>query len=130
MDERRNFPGEELKKAAVLFLQLVVGGRIDEAYSEYVDMNGVHHNLYFPAGFNALRDAMIENHSQFPDKKLTVRHVICEDDIVAVHSQLILKPGAGMSVVHLFRFSGGRITEMWDCGQPVPEDSPNSDGAF
>lgn len=35
-----------------------------------------------------------------------------------------------MIVVHLLRFRGGKIVEIWDCGQPVPADSPNSDGAF
>lgn len=113
------------------FLQLVVAGRIDEAYQKYVEMQGKHHNPFFPAGFPALKKAMIENHAQFPNKQLTVKNVLGEGDLVAVHSHIVLRQGeTGIAVVHLFRFQGGRIVEMWDCGQPVPADSPNEDGMF
>lgn len=74
---------------------------------------------------------MIENHVQFPDKELKVKHVLGDEDLVAVHSHLLLRPsGPGIAVVHMFRFSGDKIVEMWDCGQPIPDDSPNKDGAF
>jgi predicted SnoaL-like aldol condensation-catalyzing enzyme len=120
-----------LKQAAVQFLQLVVVGRIDEAYEKHVDPQGKHHNPYFPQGFPALKKAMIENHVQFPNKQLIVKNVLGDGDMVAVHSHIVLRPGeTGIAVVHLFRFRFGRITELWDCGQPVPSDSPNKDGAF
>jgi len=119
------------KQAAVQFLQLVVAGRIEKAYQKYVDMGGKHHNPFFPAGFTALQKAMIENHVQFPNKLLTVKHVFDDDDLGAVHSHIMLRPGeTGISAVHLFRFHGDKIVEMWDCGQPVPADSPNKDGVF
>lgn len=74
---------------------------------------------------------MIENHVQFPGKQLTVKNVIGDGDLVAVHSHIVLRPGdSGIAAFHPFRFHGDRIVEMWDCGQPVPEDSPNEDGAF
>jgi len=120
-----------LKQAAVEFLQLVVAGRIDEAYRTYVEMGGRHHNPYFPAGFPELQKAMAEDHVQSPNKQLTVKNVIGEGGLVAVHSHLVRSAGdPGFAVVHLFRFSGGRIAEMWDCGMAVPPDSPNADGAF
>ncbi len=119
------------RDAAVEFLQLVAAGRIDEAYQKHVDMRGVHHNPFFPAGFPALQKAMADNHAQFPDKKLTVKHVLSDSDFVAVHSHLVPRPGdSGMVVVHLFRFQGDRIVEFWDCGQPIPADCPNRDGVF
>ena len=61
------------KQAAVQFLQLVVAGQIDEAYRRYVDLSGKHHNPFFPAGFPALKKAMIENHVQFPNKSSPLR---------------------------------------------------------
>jgi predicted SnoaL-like aldol condensation-catalyzing enzyme len=119
------------KQAAMEFLQLVVAGRIDEAYEKHVDMQGKHHNPYYPAGFLALKKAMIENHVQFPSKQLTVKNVLGDGDLVAVHSHIVLRPGeTGVAAVHLFRFQGDKIVEMWDCGQPVPTDSPNKDGVF
>jgi predicted SnoaL-like aldol condensation-catalyzing enzyme len=119
------------KHAAVDFLKLVVAGRIDDAYQKHVDLHGKHHNPFFPSGFPALKKAMIENHVQFPSKQLTVRNVLGDGELVAVHSHIVLRPDeTGIAAVHLFRFHGDKIVEMWDCGQPLPSDSPNKDGAF
>ena len=128
LDDSRRIDG---KQAAVDFLQLVVAGRIDEAYHKHIDMGGKHHNLSFAAGFLALKDAMIENHVQYPDKQLTVKNILGEGDLVAVHSHIVVRRGeAGIAAVHLFRFQGDRIVELWDFGQTLPGDSANRDGAF
>ncbi len=120
-----------VKKRAVEFLESVVAGKIDEAYSEYVNMNGKHHNQYFQAGFPALKAAMIENEAQFPNKKYEIKNVFEDGNLVAVHGRIILKSGENeMAVVHLFRFNENKIVEMWDCGQPLLAESPNEDGAF
>ena len=119
------------KQAAVEFLQLVVAGRIDEAYEKHIDMRGKHHNPHYPAGFPALKKAMIENHVEFPSKQFAVKNVLGDGDLVAVHSHIVLRPGErGVAAVHVFRFQSDKIIEMWDCGQPVPADSPNKDGVF
>ncbi len=119
------------KQSAVEFLQLVTAGRIDEAYAKHVDMRGKHHNPYFPAGFPALKSGMIENQIQFPNKQLTVKNVLGDGDLVAVHSHIVPRPGeSGVAAVHLFRFEDDKIVEMWDCGQPVPDESSNRDGMF
>jgi len=50
---------------------------------------------------------------------------------VVVHSHVMLKSNdLGVAVVHIFRFEKGRIVELWDLGQPVPENSPNQYGMF
>ena len=119
------------KDAAVDFLQLLVSGRIEEAYSRYVDMNGRHHNPFFAGDFAALEHAQLENHIQFPDKQITVAHVLGDGEFVAVHALVVPAPGAkGVGIVHLYRFAAGKIVELWDIGQPVPDDSPNEHGMF
>jgi predicted SnoaL-like aldol condensation-catalyzing enzyme len=119
------------KEIAVQFLKLVIAGKIDEAYSQYIDANGKHHNTYFPKGFSVLKEGMKENHNQFPNKYFNVKNILGDGDLVATHSHLAFKEGEpGMIVVHLFRFKNGKIVEMWDCGQPIQADSPNKDGAF
>jgi len=119
------------KRVSVDFLQLVVSGEIEQAYRKYADVNGKHHNPFYAAGFPALQKGMIENHLQFPDKKITVKHVIGEGDLVSVHSHVILRAGDNeFATTHWFRFQGDKMVEMWDCGQPVPADSPNKDGMF
>ena len=122
---------ENRKQIAQKFLQMVVAGNIEEAYRKYLDMKGKHHNFYFPAGFLALQKAMIENHDQFPNKQLLVKNVLEDGDLVAVHSRLILNETENdMAVLHLFRFQDNRIVEMWDIGNTIPGDCPNTDGAF
>lgn len=119
------------KQAAVEFLQLGTAGRVDEAYQKYVDMQGKHHNPFFATGFAALKKGMIDNHNQFPNKQLTVKHILGDGDLVAVHSHVVLSPGEkGVATLHLFRFRENKIIELWDFGQPVPADSPNQDGIF
>jgi predicted SnoaL-like aldol condensation-catalyzing enzyme len=119
------------KEAALDFLRLVVAGRIEEAYRAHADMKGRHHNPFFPAGFPALQKAMLENHVEFPNKEFEVKNVVAEGELVAVHSRIVLAHGDKLlAAVHLFRFSGGRIVELWDCAQAPPSDSPNSDGMF
>ena len=124
-------PGEDNKQAALQFLKLVEAGQIEQAYRKYTTENGRHHNPYFQAGFAALQKGMLENHEQNPGMRLTVKNVIGEGDLVAVHSRVVQSPGhAGLAAVHIFRFQGGRIVEFWDVGEPIPADSPNEDGMF
>ncbi len=120
------------KQSVTEFLKMVIAGKIDEAYEKYVDLNGSHHNPYYPAGFPVLREAMKENHARFPDKQFNIKHILEEDDLVITHSHLVMKADEpGMIVVHLFRFNTvGKIVEMWDCGQAIPPSSPNKAGPF
>src|SRR3989344_4235450 len=116
------------KHAAVQFLRLVVARKIDEAYQTYIDADRKHHNAYFPASFAALKQGMIDAHTQFPNTQLVIKNVLGDGDLVAVHSHVIHKPGdLGVAVMHLFRFQNDKIVEMWDCGQPIQSDSPNTD---
>lgn len=117
------------KDIVVKFLQMVVAGKIDEAYEKFVDMNGKHHNIYFPAGFPSLKDAMKENHIQFPNKKFEIKNTIAEGNLVASHSSINIGENK-IAVVHLFRFENEKIIEMWDVGQEIPKEIPNKDGAF
>jgi predicted SnoaL-like aldol condensation-catalyzing enzyme len=119
------------KERALDFLHQVVSGNIDEAYDSYVNMHGVHHNVYYSAEFSSLKKGMKENHVQYPDKRLMVKNVLGEGNLVAIHSNIVLKAGEpGIAAVHIFRFEHGKIVEMWDVGQSIPLDSPNRRGAF
>ena len=121
---------EARKQAALTFLHRGRAG--DRATLEQlVHPHARHHNPYFPAGMPALLDAMVSAALQAPDRSATVKHVISDGDYVAVHSHVQPHPQhRGMAVVHLFRFEGDRIAELWDVGQPIPEANPNADGMF
>ncbi len=128
---KHSFRKTSCKDAAVSFLKLAVKGQIREAYAKYVAEDMRHHNLSFAGDSASLEKAMEENHTRFPHKVIDVRHAIEEGDLVAVHSHLRLQAtGPSIAVVHIFRFEGDRIAELWDIGQEVPEQSPNANGMF
>lgn len=119
------------KDAAVTFLQMASRGDVREAYSKFVGTNFKHHNPYYEGSAETLMTAMEENARENPSKTLDVKLAIEEGDFVAVHSHVRLSPDQpGGAVVHIFRFEEGRIVELWDVGQGVPEQSPNQYGMF
>ena len=119
------------KDAAIDFLKQASSGNVKEAYRLYVSENFRHHNPYFQGDAATLMAAMEENAISNPNKTIEIRHALEEGDLVAVHACVKLKLGnLGIATIHLFRFEGNRIVELWDVGQPVPEDSPNKNGMF
>jgi predicted SnoaL-like aldol condensation-catalyzing enzyme len=119
------------KDAAVAFLKMASAGKVREAYSTYVGPGFRHHNPFFEGSAESLAAGMEENARQNPEKVLDVKRAIAEGDWVVVHSHVKQNPGdPGGAVVHIFRFENGRIVELWDVGQPLPEESPNQYGMF
>jgi predicted SnoaL-like aldol condensation-catalyzing enzyme len=119
------------KESAISFLRLAASGNANEAYGNYVARNFRHHNPYFAGDAESLKKGMAEAAAKFPDTKLEVQHSFEEGELVAVHSRVQHGPGEPeIAVVHIFRFEGDRIAELWDVGQQQPEDSPNKNGMF
>jgi predicted SnoaL-like aldol condensation-catalyzing enzyme len=120
-----------LKEKAVSFLQLVASGKVREAYETFISPDFRHHNPYFRGDSESLMLSMEENAIMNPDKILEVKLAIQEQDTVAVHSHVKQNPeDLGGAVVHIFRFQDNQIVELWDIGQPIPENSPNENGIF
>ena len=119
------------KDAALSFLKMASAGKVREAYLTYVGPGFRHHNPFFDGSAESLAVGMEENARQNPEKVLDVKRAIAEGEFVAVHSHVKQRPGdPGGAVVHIFRFENGRIVELWDLGQQVPDDSPNQYGMF
>ena len=122
---------ESNKKAAISFLELASSGKLSEAYSKYVGEGFRHHNPFFEGSAEALQAGMKENAKQNPNKVFTIKLTIAEGEFVVIHSHVQQKPGElGGAVVHIFRFEQGKIVELWDLGQAIPEESPNENGMF
>ncbi|MDF2792050.1 MAG: polyketide cyclase [Neobacillus sp.] len=122
---------DTLKEKAVSFLQLAASQEVREAYQRYTGPDFLHHNPFFRGDADSLMIAMEENASKNPQKVLEVKHVIRDGDLVAVHSHVKQNPDdLGVAVVHIFRFHNDLIVELWDVGQPIPENSPNENGVF
>lgn len=120
-----------LKDAAIEFLTLVATGQVREAYLRHVGAGFRHHNPFFRGDAASLMAAMEENAAQDPDKVLEVQRVLQDGEHVAVFSRIRRTPAdRGAAVVHIFRFRDGRIAELWDVGQAVPENPVNEHGMF
>lgn len=131
MNMEQQLKATSLKEQAVSFLQLVASGKVREAYQKHVEPSFIHHNPFFRGDADSLIIAMEENAVQSPHKTLEVKRAIEEQDIVAVHSHIKQNSeDLGAAVIHIFRFQNNRIVEMWDVGQPIPENSPNKNGIF
>ncbi|MFM8367179.1 MAG: nuclear transport factor 2 family protein [Chloroflexota bacterium] len=116
---------------AVSFLQLASSGKVREAFEKYIGNGFRHHNPFFEGSAGALQAGMEENARQSPDKVFTILRTVSEGDFVVTHSHVQQNPDQrGAVVVHIFRFENGRIVELWDVGQPIPESSPNQNGMF
>ena len=115
---------------ALEFLRLAREGERPAA-ERLLAPGGRHHNPYFAAGMPALLDAIEAAAKASPDRITDVKHVVAEGDYVVVHSHVRQSPAVpGTAVVHLFRFDGDRIVELWDVGQPIPNENVNADGMF
>jgi len=128
---KNNTEKSSRKEAAVTFLQLASSGKVKGAFHLYIGQNFRHHNPFFLGTAEALMAAMEANVAQFPNKVIEIKRVLEEGDLVAVHSHVTLKPDdLGVITFHLFRSEGDQIVELWDVGQPVPEQSLNEYGMF
>ena len=122
---------ESRTERAISFLKLVGAGSVREAYERHVAENFRHHNAFFRGDREALMNAMAENATKNPNKVIDVKRSLEDDDCVVLHSHIRQHPtDRGSAAVHIFRFEGGKIAELWDVAQAIPPDSPNENGVF
>ncbi len=120
------------RESAVRFLRMASAGDVDEAYARFVAPDFVHHNAYFKGDRESLRAAMTEAHRRSPNERLDIHRVLEDGEFVVTHSRVVRHDPAepDIAVVHVFRFDGGKIVELWDVGQVLLPDSPNENGPF
>ncbi len=125
------------KSAALEFFKLISAQKFKEGLRFFAPDSKTH-NPYVAGSMDALTDAMAaankEGISQYPEAEFSVKHILADGDLVAVHTELLnfkSKPSeGGLRQVHLFRFEGEKIAEYWDVTQMVLPDMPNAGGAF
>lgn len=119
------------KKLATDFMEMLMANKVREAYDKFVSSKFIHHNQYFKGDREALMLAMEESHKENPNTKIDFKHVLEDGDKVVTISHVRHTPEAlGYAVVHVFKFEGDMIVELWDLGQEIPKDSPNENGIF
>lgn len=119
------------KEIAVNFLNGVASGDVFASYEKYASIEFKHHNMHYKGDLISLRNGMYQSQQKFPHKTLEIKQVIAEGDSVMIHSHVRLDPNElGFILAHIFKIQDGKIIELWDFGQAIPEDSPNQNGAF
>ena len=122
---------------AIEYFKLIGSGKYKEGL-RFFSPDCKTHNPYIPGSVETLTDAMIaaskDINEQSIEPAFTVRHVLEDGDMVAVHTELLnnkSNPGdGGLRQVHLFLFEGNKIIEYWDITQQILPDMPNARGAF
>lgn len=116
---------------ATEFLSMAASGSVRMAYQRHVADSFTHHNAYFPGDRESLLVAMEQSAASEPNKSFTVKQIIDSGDRVVVFSHLQrAQANQEYAVVHILRFEGSKIVEMWDIGQEIPKNSPNTLGMF
>ncbi|MFF5138161.1 ester cyclase [Streptomyces sp. NPDC013157] len=101
------------------------------AIDAYLDADFTQHDPRIADGPTGLRAYLTAQNAAHPDAYLSVKRVIAEGNLVAVHSNLVLDPGTrGYSVLDLYRLSGGKIVEHWDTTQEVPATTVSGNDMF
>lgn len=119
------------KEIAQDFLKLAASGHSHEAFRLYISKNFKHHNVYFKGDAETLMLAMEESSRTNPNKIFKIHHILEDEKLVAVHSHLKQNSkDIGFAVVHILKFKGDKIVELWDLGQPIPTETINENGMF
>jgi predicted SnoaL-like aldol condensation-catalyzing enzyme len=127
----------EHKKIARKYFDLVSSGKFKEGLRFFAP-DCKTHNPFIAGSMETLTDSMIAAskniNTQGTEPSFTVRNVLADGDLVAVHTELLNSRSSpsegGLRQVHLFRFEGDLIVEYWDITQQVLSNMPNAAGAF
>lgn len=111
-----------------------VQGKAVAAARQYISADKyIQHNSQAPDG----REAFIQGFATFIEKtgfRCTIKRVLADGDLVAVHSHCKQKPGnaneRGSAVVDIFRVENELIVEHWDVEQAVPAKAANKNTMF
>jgi len=122
---------EANRRAVVAYYQMAFKGDPERATTEYVGDRYIQHNPEAENGPEAFIGFVHYLRNEYPELRLEIKRVIAEGDLVATHSNLILKPGEpGRALADFFRLEDGKVVEHWDVIQDVSDHSAHADGMF
>lgn len=103
--------------------------RVREAFERHVSEDYVQHN---PSAGNGREAAisLIEGLAATPGFEPSVKRIVAEGNLVAVHMHLSLGDGPGLAVMDMFRLTDGKIVEHWDVIQEVPRQTTSGNTMF
>ena len=108
-----------------------VDKKVREAFETWVDPGYIQHNPMAATGREAAIGFLEPFVAQHPDMHYSIKRIIADGNLVAVHSHGTMGgDDRGMVVVDILRVKGCKVVEHWDVVQAVPEKAANSNGMF
>ena len=108
-----------------------VDKQVREAFETWVEPGYIQHNPMAQTGRDAAIAFLEPFFKSHPDINYSIKRVIADGNLVAVHSHAVFNPGErGLAIVDILRVDGCKIAEHWDVAQPVPETTANDNGMF
>jgi len=120
------------KEIAASFLRMAGGGDVKAAYDKFIAPDFIHHNQYLKGDRQSLLVAMEDAHRTRPNKSIDVKQTFEDGDFVITHSRVTRADPkqAPIAVIHILRFKGDRVVELWDLGGSLLEILPTTTGRF
>jgi predicted SnoaL-like aldol condensation-catalyzing enzyme len=111
--------------------KLYVDKQAREAFETWAEPGYIQHNPLAATGRDAAIAFLEPFFKSHPDASYSIKRIIADGNLVAVHSHAVFTPGdRGLAVIDILRVDHCKIAEHWDVVQPVPEKSANSNGMF
>lgn len=122
---------QENRRIVEEFLDLINRhGQVREAFERHVSEGYIQHN---PTARNGREDAiaLVGGLAARPGFRASVKRIVAEGDLVAVHLHLDFGAGApGLAVMDMFRLENGKIVEHWDVIQEIPPQTASGNSMF
>jgi predicted SnoaL-like aldol condensation-catalyzing enzyme len=108
-----------------------VDKQVRKAFENWADPGYIQHNPMAATGRDAAISFLEPFFASNPNIRYTIKRVIADGNLVAVHAQGQFAPeDRGIAVVDILRVQGCKVMEHWDVVQPVPEKAANANGMF
>jgi predicted SnoaL-like aldol condensation-catalyzing enzyme len=113
------------------FKTAIIQKRVQEGALQWLDEGYRQHNPEIADGRDGIMAALTGLHAQFPDFEYSIKRVIADGDLVAIHGHVRMNTeDRGTAAADIFRVAGGKVVEHWDVLQPVPAEAANENTMF
>lgn len=119
------------KALVVTFTNLLYNRHDLAAVNAYLSPDFIQHDPRIADGRAGLRAYLTTQNATYPHSYVSIKRVVGEDGLVAVHSNLVLERGTkGYAVLDLYRLVDGKIAEHWGTTQEVPATTVSGNDMF